>query len=249
MPPTSLATPSSDVIDSIQLLIPVIDKLKTLPTNPPSLYLDLEGVNLGRLGSISILQIHVPSDNTYLIDIHKLGDTAFQTPGTNGDTLKQILESTEIPKVIFDVRNDSAALYHNYGIRLAGTQDLQLMELATRTRSRVHLQSLAQCIERDAALSFSELNNSRAVKEAGKKLFAPEKGGRYEVFNERPLAEEMRAYCVQDVVYMPKLWTVYSTKLSPEWKDEVDNETEKRIASSMSASFNGKGNHMRYGPW
>jgi hypothetical protein len=36
---------------------------------------------------------------------------AFSTAGTNGQTLKTILESETIPKVFFDVRNDSDALY------------------------------------------------------------------------------------------------------------------------------------------
>ncbi|KAL9622571.1 MAG: hypothetical protein Q9160_003068 [Pyrenula sp. 1 TL-2023] len=249
MPPTSSAALPFDFIDSTQSLIPVIDKLKALPTNPPSLYLDLEGINLSRHGTISILQIHVPPNDTYLIDIHTLGATAFETSGTEGVTLKQILESAEIPKVIFDVRNDSDALHALFGIRLAGMQDLQLMELATRTRSMMYVNSLGQCIESHAGLSVSDTLEWKAVKDAGIRLFLPQKGGSYEVFNARPLAEEVRVYCVQDVVHMPTLWTFYSTRLTPYWKDRVDTETKNRVTASMGASFNGKGKHMRYGPW
>lgn len=49
-------------------------------------------------------------------------------------SLKSILESSMTPKVFFDVRTDSDALYGQFGIRLAGIIDLQLMEVASRSR-------------------------------------------------------------------------------------------------------------------
>jgi hypothetical protein len=40
----------------------------------PFLFLDLEGVSLGRQGTISILQVLVPPSRTvYLLDVHVLG--------------------------------------------------------------------------------------------------------------------------------------------------------------------------------
>jgi hypothetical protein len=63
----------------------------------------------------------------------------------------------------------------------------------------------------------------------GKRLFAPELGGSYEVFNVRPLAEEIAIYCTQDAKFMPKLWKQYFTKLSPSWARKVDVATEGRI--------------------
>jgi hypothetical protein len=55
-----------------------------------------------------------------------------------------------------------------------------------------------------------------------KRLFAPELGGSYEVFNERPLPEEIALYCTQDVKLMPKLWNFTSTGFirlgQREWK-------------------------------
>jgi exonuclease 3'-5' domain-containing protein 1 len=46
-----------------------------------------------------------------LIDIHILGGKAFSTAGASGKTLKGILESDSIPKVFFNVRNDSDARF------------------------------------------------------------------------------------------------------------------------------------------
>jgi GT2 family glycosyltransferase len=46
---------------------------------------------------------------------------------------KAILETNDIHKVFFDVRNDSEASFHRFQICLQGVDDVQLMELATRT--------------------------------------------------------------------------------------------------------------------
>lgn len=106
----------------------------------PCLYFDVEGVNLSRHGSVSIIEVHYQplsgpeNAHTYIIDVHILGFLAFSTPSVEGVSLKSILESPKTPKVFFDVRTDSDALYAQFGIRLAGIIDLQLMELASRSR-------------------------------------------------------------------------------------------------------------------
>ena len=98
----------------------LVDSLQGLPTRPPSIYIDLEGEGLSRDGSISILQIYVlPTERTYLIDVHTLRHEAFISCGPSGHTLKGMLESQDIPKVFFDVRNDSDALHNLFNIRLA----------------------------------------------------------------------------------------------------------------------------------
>ncbi|KAJ4307242.1 hypothetical protein N0V88_000623 [Collariella sp. IMI 366227] len=150
--------------------------LTSLPTSPPSLYLDLEGVNLSRHGTISILQIY----------------------------------SDTVPKVFFDVRNDSDALFAHFGVRLSGVRDLQLMELAARSpgEPRRLVSGLAKCIDRHAGLGLAERREWMAGKEAG-----------YEVFEERPLREEVRAYCVQDVKVLPMLWRRYEAGMKGDGRE------------------------------
>jgi hypothetical protein len=63
------------------------------------------------------------------------------------------------------------------------------MELAIRTLTRKFVNGLSKRIERDLSLAPSEANTGRAVKEKGLKLFAPEKGGGYGVFNKKPRME------------------------------------------------------------
>lgn len=241
---------ATDLVDTRTAVADFINAIADLPTSPPSLYVDLEGVYLSRHGSISILQVHVsPNNRTYLIDIHTLGDNAFSTAGSTGETLKGILESDSIPKVFFDVRNDSDALFSHFRISLAGVHDIQLMELATRTFSKRHLSGLSKCIERDISLTVSEKEVWKRAKEKGLDLFAPERGGSYEVFNARPLSKDIMLYCIQDVLFMPNLWLRYDSKITPRWAAKVHEATKKRVSSSQTATYNGKGKHMLWGLW
>ncbi|KAH8589102.1 hypothetical protein B0O99DRAFT_637706 [Bisporella sp. PMI_857] len=44
------------LVDTCTAIAELIDKMANLPTNPPSIYMDLEGVKLSRHGPISILR-------------------------------------------------------------------------------------------------------------------------------------------------------------------------------------------------
>jgi exonuclease 3'-5' domain-containing protein 1 len=238
------------LIDTKDALAKLIDSLSELPNVPPSLYIDLEGVNLSRHGTVSILQLLVsPKNHVYVIDICALQHQGFSTPGKNGQTLKTILESSEIQKAFFDVRHDADALYSHFGVNLAGVQDIQLMELACRAGRKKFLNGLSKCIERDGMLTRSEKQRWKDVKDKGLHLFAPERGGTYEVFNHRPLDDRIMSYCVQDVQFLARLWCTYYPKMTPRWREKVQAETKKRITSSQSPSFNGEGQHMALAPW
>lgn len=167
-----------------------------------------------------ILELHVHHRlhrRTYIIDRCALENLAFATTSTDGRyTLKSILEDATVPKVFFDVRMDSDALYGQYSIALAGVIDLQLMELASRTKAGWadgRVKELKRCLEVDANMKPEEKLRVQHVKDLGKRMFAPEVGGSYEVFKARPLAQEMTDYCVVDVTYMPNLFRKYNLRL------------------------------------
>ncbi|KAH9882711.1 hypothetical protein J1614_000076 [Plenodomus biglobosus] len=149
---------SFTVVDCDSALSDMVDTLAGLPVAPPSIYVDLEGIKLSRQGTISILQIYVlPKNYTYLIDVYQLQHSAFSITGKESDKcLKAILEANDIPKVFFDVRNDSDALFHHFQISLSGVEDIQLMELATRTFPRRCVNGLQRCIEKDAVMTVAE---------------------------------------------------------------------------------------------
>ncbi|KAF3484278.1 uncharacterized protein GIQ15_03602 [Arthroderma uncinatum] len=139
------------------------------------------------------------------VDIHGHGNGTFLTSESNGDTLKTVLKSSSIPKVFFDVRRDSDALFAHFETQLSGAQDIQLMELATRTGPKKYVNGLSRCIERDGGLTSEEQRLGKSTKAKGLKLSLPKHGGSYEVFNPRPISPDIKAYCVQDVQYMPML--------------------------------------------
>lgn len=107
------------MIDLKLALKTFIDDLPHCKDPIPSLYINLEGDNLSREGTLSLITLLVePRYTVYLIDITRLRDDAFITTGLIGRTIKQILESKEVYKVFFNIRNDSDTLYSLYSVRL-----------------------------------------------------------------------------------------------------------------------------------
>lgn len=240
---------SSILVNSLESVQKFIEEIEISAFETPLLFIDLEGTNLSRHGSIAIMQVLVPpKPQVHLIDIEVLRGRAFDTETTSGCTLRKVLESDRYPKVFFDVRNDSDALYSHYSINIAGVVDLQLLEFATRRSPGRFVKGLAKCISEDGGLGFSDLRNWRDTKDAESKLFAPEKGGRYEVFHERPLLPVIVQYCVQDVLLLPKLLMNYARRLNASLASQISSEVVRRVALSKSASFVGDGQHMAVGP-
>jgi len=163
----------------------------------PLLFVDAEGNNLCRYGTVSLLQIHIPqSGRTFIIDIFVLGAVAFSTtipcfsydlsitssPTTplpfpdissegDGISLQSILESPGIIKCFFDVRNDADALYNLHSISINCVVDLQILEVATRKGKRRLLNGLARAIRLDGSLEPEELARWLDIKEKGKAMF------------------------------------------------------------------------------
>ncbi|KAL4946566.1 hypothetical protein BDV06DRAFT_218283 [Aspergillus oleicola] len=188
----------------------------------------------------------------YLIDVHKLGKTVFNTPGTKDKgkytTLKIVLEDPNIEKVFFDVRNDSDALYAHFSVHLSGIQDIQLHQFVTRPRKGRFLSGLGKCIDHDAGLSFTKRVKSADIKEKGKRLFPPELGGPYEVFNVRPMSEDIVRYCAQDVQILPRLWAVYNRRgIGAAMKRKVADAVWERIDVCLEVGYTGKGRDRALG--
>ncbi|OBW66691.1 MAG: Uncharacterized protein AUREO_032420 [Aureobasidium pullulans] len=242
---------STILIDSEEGVRHLIEEIESSSLQPPFLFMDLEGIYLGRLGSIAILQLLVPpSPIVRLLDVHVLQKSAFETKSSTGTTFKDILESDRYPKAFFDLRNDSDALYSHFGICLQSIIDIQLLEFGTRMVPGRFLKSLAKSIEEDSGINYYEVKEWQAGKEAGYMLFDPLKGGSYDVFNHRPLDEAIVDYCTRDVVLLPALLQAYARRLRG-WENLAINlqlEAEKRVSLSQSATYNGKGQHMAQGP-
>ncbi|KAL8654445.1 MAG: hypothetical protein Q9226_003433 [Calogaya cf. arnoldii] len=183
---------------------------------------------------------------TVLLDMHTLGASAFSTPGTEfpPTTLSTILCDPAVLKGFFDLRSDSNALFFQFGIRLQGIVDLQLMELGSRDHvSKRYLRSLAKCVTNDASLSVSQKIGFDSVKKVGAAHYLLGKGGNYEVFNVRPLKEGIVKYCENDEVYFAEL------SYQPGWKTKVETETRKGVEFSQSMVYEPGGPQNMLGPW
>jgi exonuclease 3'-5' domain-containing protein 1 len=251
----------TEIINTTEQIGDLVDwlNLRHAPPVPysPTMCMDLEGVNLCREGSISILTLlidtGIPTRRACLIDVHTLGAQAFNTAGAKRTTLKDILQDEKIPKVFFDVRNDSDALFTHFGVALQGVEDVQLMESATMkiTASRKFLGGLAKCVENNWLMSFggSGLASWKLAKDKGERLFKAEYSGSYDVFNQRPIPEDISSYCVGDVQYLPELRNRFYTQSAYRWRDLVDEETKKRVATSQRSDYQPRGRHKAMAPW
>ena len=241
---------SSLIVDTIEKMHDYIEKIVGSSLENPFLFVNLEEANLSRHGSIDIMQVLIPPQQlVYLIDVSAMKEQAFETQSpSGGPTLKNILESDKYPKVFFDVRNDSDALYSHYGIDLQCVVDVQLLEFASRPRKSAFLNGLGKCISYYCSLTSTERRRSDSIKLAGLKLFAPERGGNYEVFRQRPLAPEIVDYCVQDVMLLPRLLVFYHARMTTVFAQQVQNGNIGRVKLSQSPACDGKGQHMARGP-
>ena len=197
MAPYTLVDTADAVRDMLQS---IVDAQKSLglakvESRTPLLYVDIEGDNLCRDGTVSLIQMHIPTiQKTFILDIFVLGDDAFTTSIASRITFKSILESPTTLKCFFDVRADSDALYNLYNISMAGVVDVQLMENASRPGSKRFLNGLARAIREDAGLSRGVLTTWLDVKERGKRMFLGSSD--YKAFEIRPIPPVLLEYCI-----------------------------------------------------
>jgi len=91
--------------------------------NCDRLAFDCEGVDLGRNGELSIVQLSSHKE-CYLFDVLGAKRTSEVVL-----FLKDILENSSIQKIIHDCKMDSDALYHILDINVAGCHDTQVWDL------------------------------------------------------------------------------------------------------------------------
>lgn len=237
-------------VDTTAGVSEVADRLWALPNNAGNcLYVDLEGVNLCRHGSVSLLLLYAPQmRQAFVVDVFTLQAAAFTTKGARGLNLQDLFESDEHKKAFFDVRNDSDALFCHYGVHLRGVEDIQLMENASRPNGQRNIISgLSKCMSQ--VLWNAEKLEWTNAKDVGKLLFSPENGGSFDVFNVRPLSPEIISYCVGDVYYLPRLKERHWNLLSDEWKRKVIEETEARVVESHQELYLPHSASKTRSPW
>ncbi|KAF4618500.1 hypothetical protein D9613_009781 [Agrocybe pediades] len=247
----SKRTATPVLVDTIPLLEACIKDV-TAPENT-KLAVDLEGVDLCRNGRVSIIQLFAKnSDIIWLVDVTVLGRLAFEhkDASTNDCSLKDVLESTNIVKLLYDVRNDADALYNLYQVDMKNTYDLQLLEVASRRALRLRVKFICG-LAKAMTTYLSPPSSVTQIKEDGVALFRPEKGGSFEVFERRPLDPRIILYCAQDVAVLFQLEAVLENTIRGSlegWHDRVVKASAKRVNEAHSRYYDGDGPHRAIAP-
>ncbi|KIW70933.1 hypothetical protein PV04_03161 [Phialophora macrospora] len=239
---------ASYFIDTTDALRCFLGEICSLPIDPPSFYVDTEGHKLGRFGTLDLLQIHVlPLQETFIVDVLTLKDAAFDT-SFRGNSLRGLLQSSSMPKVFFDARNDSDAMFSHYNITLDGVVDLQLMEYFQEGREGRGLIGLKRCIERDSGLPSDEIQPWIQEKEKVARSFQDAHQDHLPS-QTRPLPENLLLYAAGDVENLPMLYQTYRRKLTKQTWQMVKSETQKRLRQSRQPHYDPQGKQRGKGPY
>jgi exonuclease 3'-5' domain-containing protein 1 len=171
---------------------------------------DFEGRDLCRAGKLDLVQLS-NGTRTWLIDVTTLGDAAFSAGA------RALLESNTVLKVGYDGRADADALWHLHQTMLTNFYDVQVASCkrqdATEGRRDRVVHGLGRAMDAFLRGDRARQATMAVVKDAGRKLFAPELGGSYDVWAERPLSETLIEYAGNDVALlleMREAWERYS---------------------------------------
>lgn len=120
--------------------------------------------------------------------------------------------------------------------------DVQVLHsLRTSGPNDKYVKGLQSCLDSCEVVPPLEVGNLRLLKEAGRRLFAPELGGSYAVWNKRPLPPLLIDYAVADVRFLLEIKRRYG---SPALNPMVLNLTEERITKAVRGCKPATGEHM-----
>lgn len=159
-----------------------------------------------------------------------------------GTTLKSVLESNEVEKVWFDPRNDSDALYHQFGVAASHIFDLQLAEVASRRSQGLNVgfvQGLNKVLMSCPALDPTQKKFSEHIGNLGKNLFEPACGGDYTIFQKRPLDPQILVYSAHDARYMLELRStlIENIKDFDAWRPRIFDASQARANWCMNPEY------------
>lgn len=240
----------AQIVDTPDHLNSLLTRLDHGSSEKQLLFLALESIDPSRHASIAIMQMLLPpSPVVYLIDIHVLGRDVFTVATPQGITFQSVLESQEIPKVFFDVRQASHTLFHHYRVDLKCVVEIQLLEFYSRPHAGDFVKGITKCIiEEMIHLPYMGGEDWDFYKNPGRNLVDPTRGGTTEVLFERPLSEDLIRYCELDVIMMPGLLSLYAKRLEHAKAARVQEAVDERVRDSQKAKFHAGTRRMALGP-
>lgn len=217
-----------------------------------SLFVDLEGSDLGSYtGDVRLMAVyHKPTRHTYLVIISELGKAAFTTKGSNNMSFQDVLQSPYILKGFWDARNDAAGLFREFGIKLVGVEDVQLVVCKAtgfkydRNRPRLDVAISALC-----KMSPEVNAKMTKTKQDGKYMWKPDLGGSFAVFSARPLSPTIIAYCVCDTAFLDSLYEYGMGRISAAGLREVKELCRKQLRETTFRNYRHAGREKGRNPF
>lgn len=211
------------------------DALGPLIERAEPVAVDFEGVALSRTGKLCLAQVAPASGPVLLLDISVMGAAAFAR-----GRLRELLEHPTLLKLIFDCRNDSDALRHQFGVHIRAVYDVQVVYCLKRDqdnggRRGAFLCGLQRALGDCPGLGLDARAALEEVKNAGKLLFAPEAGGGYDAWERRPMHPDLLAYAAADVVHLHAMWKEWKHFMGQGKMDETVAKRIKRHAKARDA--------------
>lgn len=169
------------------------DKLSSYPR----IAVDCEGVSLSRTGRLCLLQM-ASVDAIYIVDLVDCAvGLEYARDLFDAGGLKNLLESSDVCKVMHDCRHDSDALYHQFGVKLGPVIDTQVVfGVLRRVRGMEEglPVSLKTLLKKFSFANEDELEMKSSVKEMMK--------DDREFWLKRPLSSEALRYARFDVCHL-----------------------------------------------
>ncbi|XP_050412144.1 uncharacterized protein LOC126827031 [Patella vulgata] len=154
---------------------------------------DAEGINLGKDGPLTLLQIATTDGHVYLFDIHK-EKRMFQDGG-----LKQLLESNHVLKVFHACSSDSQALEYQFGVSLKNVFDTQVAHLVILEQQGRLIPQMLKLSKICEIYGTTKMEEKTGMHKKWNKVF--------DYWEIRPLTEEMIEYACADVrVLVPGIY-------------------------------------------
>jgi len=188
-------------------------------------------------GRLCLMQIGTISREVFAIDVFRLGNRAFDLG------LRELLETTNVTKVVHDFRQDADALWHQFCVQVRGVFDCQLCDVFIRrlTGYRTHyVQSSAQLLRAHGIEAESVHGYGLLTPDMKLQIHERFSKDRH-LWERRPLPMDMIQYAKADVLPLPRLHRQVLHKLSDLLGDEVLAHRLMCVGSSVyDADFVGK---------
>ena len=171
--------------------------------------LDLEGVNLGPKGRLTLVQVGTMAGQVILFDV-QANPALFAQGG-----LSRLIQSENIVKVVHDCRNDSGALYHQHGITINNVFDTQAAHVVL-----TH-QNTGKPVSKVNNVSLNHLcelykGPSNPLKDEIKNIYRRDQA----FWARRPLSQEMICYAADDVLALvPAIYNCLDGEIKPEFRN------------------------------